>query len=55
MELEYAGPARLSLSGDDLPDQSWPRPRAPRWPCSGDLSDYLRVRSMIAPVSFCCF
>ena len=43
MQLEYAGPAQLSLSAGDLPDRSWPRPRAPRWPFSGELSDYLRV------------
>jgi hypothetical protein len=43
MQLEYAGPAQLSLSAEDLPDGAWPRPRAPRWPFSGGLSDYLRV------------
>jgi hypothetical protein len=43
MQLEYAGPAQLSLSAEDLPDHGWPRPRAPRWPFSGELSDYLRV------------
>ncbi len=44
MQLEYAGPAQLELSKGDLPDAAWPRPRQPRWPFDGQLSDYLRVR-----------
>lgn len=27
----------------DLPDASWPRPKPPRWPFSGGLSDYMRA------------
>lgn len=45
MQLEYADPAQLSLSAADLPDGRWPRPRPPRWPFDGSLSDYMRVRS----------
>lgn len=43
VQLDYAVPSSLSLSKEDLPDASWPRPKVPRWPFDRQLSDYMRA------------
>ena len=34
---------RATCRMQDLPNASWPRPKPPRWPFSGGLSDYMRA------------